>query len=382
MRWNSVLKGSVVAAIVACLPALCLAGNPHQVKARPASPTTTTTTDATSIVVDQGGYPNAVGVDAFGRPCAAYFKGNELRFAVNDGTSWKVQTVGPVGGDYGASVVSMAVDGQGHPGVAYYVSYDGGITVNRIGFAFFDGVAWKVETIDRNGFSPSMTFTAANGWAVAYVKFDGVGNVLNLAENSGSGWRISTVDASARSAGVSGGVRGPSIATDRLGNVGISYGYDIPAISKEVRYAYRAEGLWKISKILATDVATVTSVAFDSSNRPYVGYWARVSGSLNISASNGIGGWVNSVVPWAGTGSAGQISLAMDPTDTAFMSAFDNGSADLHLVSGRTGSFSSQILASSGAVGRSNSLTVSSASGQKCLTFSDQSLGVLKFRAF
>jgi hypothetical protein len=371
------------AILVALFPVLAEAGNGNQGHGSKPGPTTTTsksTSEMSSTVIDQGGFPNAEAVDGSGRPCTAYFNGPELKFAVFDGAAWQIQSLGRQGGDSGATAVSLAVDAQGHPGIVYYVPTELAVRVNRIGFATYDGATWSFKTIDTNGFSPSIAYSPTSGWVVAYVKFDAYGKLLNLAENSGAGWNISTVDPSARSAGTSGGIRGPAVAVDGFGNVGISYGFDIPNIIKAVRYAYRSNGSWTIRTVLSTDLASVTSLAFDANSKPYIGFWAAVSRSLNLFQFNGTG-WALSTLPWNGTGTAGQISLALDGSGAVYLTAYDSGSADLLMFSGSAGNFSSRMLASSGTVGQSNSLRPNRATGQKYVTFSDQTIHVLKFIA-
>jgi hypothetical protein len=107
-----------------------------------------------------------------------------------------------------------------------------------------------------------------------------------------------------------------------------------------------------------------------------------VSHTLSIAYWDALGGsWSRYALPWNGTGTAGQVSLAVGSTG-AYLTAYDNGSADLHLINATPGQFSSRVVASTGTVGKSNSVTMNPVSGQKCLTFSDQTMGVLNFAAF
>ncbi len=361
--------------LAASFPALASAGNGRG-NTKPTTTTTTTSTDMESVVVDQGGYPNAVAVDQAGRPCTAYFKGPELRFAVYDGASWSTQSIGLVGGDMGASAIDMTVDVFGHPVIAYNVPYEGGVKVGRIAVAAFDGTAWKVESVDIYGGSVSVAAGPAGEKFVAYSRSVSDGSVVQLAENTGSGWNISTVDNSNVSGG-SRSVSGVSVAVDGLGNPGVSYGYYVASVYRQVRYAYRTAGVWKVTPLIS-DVAQVTQVAFDFANKPCVSFWLSAA-SLRMAYADASGNWTNYALPWQGTGSAGQLSLSLDSSGVAYLTAFDSGSGDLHMLSGTPGGFKSQVLASSGAVGKSNSLHIDKSSGQRRVTFSDQTQGVLKF---
>jgi hypothetical protein len=347
---------------------------------KPGSGTTTTTTstsDSDSTTVDQGGYPNSVAVDSSGRPCTAYFAGKELKFAVFDGSSWRIQSLGLVGGDYGATSVSLAVSGQGQPAIAFSVPWVNGVNVHRLWVAWFDGTRWNMDLLDSGSFSPSMAFGADDSKLVAYTKSATGGNILNLAKNSGSGWTISTVENTPGGSSLR-VIYGPSMAVDSLGYIGISYGLDISNVLTETRYAYGSPGAWNV-KTLVSDVAYQTSVAFDAAtNRPRVAFWARLGGFF-LAAANGSGGWDHHQLPWAGTSTPGQIFLGIDPLGVNYVSAYDPGAADLHLISGTPGAFTTKVLASSGVVGKSNSLRVNRSTGEKALTFSDQSVGVLKY---
>ncbi len=348
-------------------------------KTKPTSPTSSTSTmESISTVVDQGGFPNAVGADAFGRPCVAYFEYGMLKFAVLNGSTWDISLVGPVGGDFGPATMDMAVDSFGRPTVVFLVTYEGGINRSRIKVASFDGTTWNVETIDANSGSPSIAVGPGGEKYVAYTQSVSGGLALRLAENHGSGWTRTTVDNS----NVSGGthiVYAPSVAVDSLGNVGISYGDLISTVRKQVRYAYRTGGSWQIS-VLHYDVGVVTQLRFDSSDQPHVAFWARTDG-LRMTARDG-SGWSRSTLPWTGSGSATSLSLVLDPLNVAHLTAYDNGSHDLHLYSGTAGNFQHQMAVSTGFVGRSHSMHFNRAVNKKCLTYSDQSNNQLKFMAF
>jgi hypothetical protein len=381
MARNHAIKYLATLALAASLPVFAFGANPHSSKPQPTptpTPTTSPAIEMSSTVIDNGGFPNATGLDVLGQPCTAYFAGRELKFADFNGATWVIQSVGFVGGDYGASSMDMAVDASGHPTVVFSVPWENGANSNHLYVASSDGTSWAVQSLALFSWAPSITIGPDGRKYIVYVTSGMSGSILKMAEGIGSSWTTSTVDDSNVTAGVR-NVYNPSVAVDGLGNVAASYGYYIQGVTKQVRYAYRSAGVWQ-TKPVFYDIGLSTDLAFDAANRPIVAFWA-AGGGLHMMYSDGAANWSNYLLPWSG-GIVGQISLLLGTSGTAYLSAFDGGAGDLRLISGSPGNYVNKLVASTGTVGKSNSSVINKSTGQKCVSFSDESAGALKVAGF
>jgi hypothetical protein len=185
------------------------------------------------------------------------------------------QTVDGLPGCGGA--LSLAVDGQGHPGIAYYDA-----THLDLKYAHFDGAGWSVQTVDAYrtvGQFPSLAFDGSGAPVIAYYQRS-LGD-LRVATFSNSVWRIATVDSSGDVG------RYPSVAIDSAtGQCGIGY---LDATDGWFKYATARRGRWYTSVV---DTATVMgggsiSVAFDRSHLPAMSYYDSYAGTIRYAHFDG-----------------------------------------------------------------------------------------------
>jgi len=281
---------------------------------------------------DPGRYSSMV-LDQEERPCVIYVDQDrmQLRYAAWDGSAWQIQAVDEGDWDYAFDYAGLALDGDGHPHVAYnrdnviggdelhYARWDGttwqtqkllskdvGSASNAaalvldsaerphivhgvwdgIAHTYWDGAAWQSETVDAQAeFSSSrlsLTIDDADRLHLAY--WDMTNEVLKYAYKDGAGWHVQTVDVEGRS---------PSIALDGAGRPHISYCRIPGSYCEELRYARWDGSMWQISTLEGTGDTTGartgfhTSLAFDSADRPRISYYNLDEGAVKYARWDG-----------------------------------------------------------------------------------------------
>jgi hypothetical protein len=237
-----------------------------------------------------------------------------LRYACKRDTVWYFEIVDTLGciGDHAA----IAVDLSGNPHIAYH-----NVLCGFLKYASRDDSSWHVDVVDRSesvGWYPSIAIDLKGIPHIAYHDYEQ--RDLKYARRHGGQWHIEIVD----SVGVVGEYA--SIAVDTLGRPHISYndgsndclkyvfkqngvwhsetvgllgehsslcldGGGYPHISSsgaEIRYAWRdAEGWHRES--LAHDTwegGNSTSLALDSTGRPFITFFDGLAGSLVFATFN------------------------------------------------------------------------------------------------
>jgi hypothetical protein len=184
-------------------------------------------------------------------------------------SSWLTSPV-----DSNVSFVSMKLDHQGSPRIAYSTYDDtNGYLVN---YAYRTGDLWTVTTI-ANGYYPSLALTSAGEPRISF--YDTQDLILKYAEWTGTYWNIQTVD-NVVYAGVY-----TSLALDPVtGQPHISYGR---RNTSELKYATLTAGNWVI-KTISGGMSYYTehsSLALDKSGRPHIAFLG--SNMLKLASLNG-----------------------------------------------------------------------------------------------
>jgi hypothetical protein len=234
--------------------------------------------------VDQGDWDYAfdyagLALDGDGHPHVAYnkgsvFWGNELHYARWDGAAWQIQTLPSKDVGSASNAAALVLDSAGRPHIVHGVW-------SGIAHTYWDGAAWQSETVDaqaKSSFSKfSLTIDGADKLHLAY--WDVTNEVLKYAYEDGAGWHVESVDDEGQS---------PSIALDSAGRPHISY-CRIPGIyCEELRYARWDGTQWQIS-ILEDGGRTGfhTSLAFDSADRPRISYYNLDEGAVKYARWDG-----------------------------------------------------------------------------------------------
>ncbi len=168
-----------------------------------------------------------------------------LKYAVSQGTGWDV-TVADNDKDVGSGC-SLAVDANGHPGIAYLDAYN-----EDVKYAWFDGTAWHTEVVkDTFGIYLSLAFDNQNNPRISYFDYFPQ-NDLVYAWKDGSGWHTEVVESEGvRSDGTVTGDVGKftSLAIDSYERANIVYFYE----SGDLKYAQQRDETWNILPITVTE---------------------------------------------------------------------------------------------------------------------------------
>jgi hypothetical protein len=168
---------------------------------------------------------------------------------------------------------SLALDSNGNPGIAYYDATNADL---KYAYLSSSSNSWQVQTVDSYGTvgeDPSLAFSRNNGAAISY--YDATHHALKLALTSSTGWTISVVDKSADVGRYSSMSLDPSRPT--ASKWAISYN---DTTHGTIKFAIQEKSSWTI-----TTVGTgsgPTSLAFDSSLEPAIGYYDRKDAAVEV----------------------------------------------------------------------------------------------------
>ena len=194
------------------------------------------------------------------------FDNKHLKFAMKNGGAWQTQTIDDgLGFDYGM-FSSLASDGSGGLGIAFYDATNG-----DLGYVVGDGtsgfnanaIEW-VDTANDVGRWPSLAYDLGTA-KIAY--HDNTTQHLMLAVRDGSGtWTPSIID-STDWVGAD-----TSMRIDKFGNVHIAY---FDGMNNDQKYAKYDGNTWTIATIAAAGAnGYYNNVALDPTNKPVFGWYS------------------------------------------------------------------------------------------------------------
>ena len=215
-------------------------------------------------IVDYGLYvgvdTNSLVLDDSGHPHVAYSLGvwgDDLKYAYYDGTAWIIQTVDSIG--FVGRRCSLALDSNNYPHISYYDFTNGSGK-----YAWYDGSNWQIETVEfgNNAFAwSSIALDSTNMPHIAYmVNFGGQTVKYAWKDNNGV-WQKETVETNI-------GGHYVSLALDSKNNPHVSY---LNWGSDDLKYATKSGGQW-ISETIDTEGGSEISIAVDSNDKPGISY--------------------------------------------------------------------------------------------------------------
>jgi hypothetical protein len=290
---------------------------------------------------------NSIAVDSMGYVHVSYqdMTNLDLKYSTNSGGQWTATTIDGLGATGFYS--SIAVDSKGFVHISYYDS-----TNEDLKYASNSGGSWINRTIDGAGAHVgeySAIGVDSNGKAhIAY--YDNTNQAIKYATNAGGSWVNMTVDATTND-----GYSSIHLAVDKNNKVHIDY-FDVEG--SKIKYANNVAGNWINETVVAGDTTKFTSIAIDSSSRPYIAYRDGVSGYLKVATNDG-SGWsfltidTSTLITW-------YVSLAIDSNDKLHIAYYDDNSNDLRYASNASGSWLYDVVDYFSDVGFFNSIAVDS----------------------
>lgn len=253
----------------------------------------------------------ALALDSTGSPVIAFvIAGAGVRLARPTPSGWQIEGIPGSSGAFG--MVSLALGPSDRPILSFFDAQ-----VGEVKFAEFDGVAWRVASIDR-------------------AHFEGY----------------------------------TSVALNRTGVPHLAY----PAPSGDLRHAYRSSSIWfteDADPVVVT--ARFPSIAFDLSERPQIAFYG--NGNLQFAHWTGFR-WTTEVVD---TGSNPQsVSLAIGPAGVPMIGYRSEEGQDLRLATWNGTAWNWEVVDSGGDTGWDVRLVLDSA-GEPHMSYYERISGLFRY---
>jgi len=273
------------------------------------------------MIVDQDGAYVSIAVDSSDHPHFAYVSKREtgLHYAHWDGARWHKQVVDPGHVNY---FTSIQVDSQGKPRISYYLYHlPTGDYSLHLKYAYFDGKAWYVQTIDprmHTGKMNSLALDREGNPHIAYSYLGTTGDML-YAHWHDSQWQFSAADLSRTENTYLG--YGNNIAVDAKSYPHIAY---FDNVKKIVKYASWDGSRWNtevVDHLVSLDDLDRIALKIDQQDRPHLAYYDPGAGILKY-AVRGPQNWNIETVDRQGNVGL-RPSLALDPHDEPYICYYD-----------------------------------------------------------
>jgi hypothetical protein len=258
---------------------------------------------------DVGGIDGAVSLalDEHGRYHVSYFDEDDLaiKYALWKDNAWDIQDV-ERGEGFAGWNTSLVLDEDDHPHISYY---------GRIGDSFFlkyarwTGSVWDIQVVDTSGDSgvfgnTSLALDGDGHPHIAYTTrtYDDLSGGLRYAHWTGSEWDIQVVDS---------GVKSVSLALDEHGYPHIVYSKEDNNKYLYTIYTYWTGSEWGVQILheIHDPFSISLSLALDGNGYPHLGYIRRDEDGSNLRHAYWTGNkWDAQIVD----GNADAVSLALD----------------------------------------------------------------------
>jgi hypothetical protein len=253
-------------------------------------------------------------LDRFGRPHLGYYEAEnrDLKYAYYDGVAWKIESV-DVEGDVGA-YTSLMLDQAGRPHISYYNH-----TTRDLKYAYYNGSDWINELVDGQDYAgrhSSLALDSSGHPHISYYHYRNPNDTeLRHAYYDGLAWRLEVVDNAPWSGWFT------SLVIDGDDRAHIAY-YN--AMVSDLRYAYKDGSLWQVETVESEGpVGYYVSLDVDAKGNPHISYYGADPKTLRYAYYDGTA-WLVEIVDRAG--SVGyHSSLALDLSDQPHVSYLGGG---------------------------------------------------------
>jgi len=272
--------------------------------------------------------PVSLALDAQDAPHIAYYDSYFMRFAFasNKTGNWFYRNIlGSVG--LAENAIRLAVSPQGQVGVSYFTHTLGPFRAT-LHHSTFLGNSWVDDPVlVQQGFggTPALAYASSGEPQIAF--FDGFSSRFRHATHSAAGW-VAQDAGSTQTHGASLTDRSPSLALNAQNAPRIAF-YD--SFRHELNYAFSDGGAWSTEVVdpapAQEDVGQDPSLALDSKDQPHIAYYDLSQGDLKY-ATYRHQAWI--VLRVATTGDVGRYSsLALDAQGLPHIAFYDATLGDL-----------------------------------------------------
>jgi hypothetical protein len=284
----------------------------------------------TMVVDRRAGSFDSLAVDSKGRPHISYNSPylTGLHYASWDGKNWDKIIIDPERTNH---YTSIQLDSHDQPRISYYrEEYPDQRNALYLKYAYFDGKAWYIQTVDRRFGTGKWNSLALDRTDRPYIAYSIVGSGdLGFAYLEESKWKIGVADAR-RSNGNNYVGNDNTIVLDSSGAPHVAY---LDGTRRAMKYAWREGNNWSVETVdlLAAipSEADRFSLKLDSHGQPHVAYYDAGAGALKY-ASRDAKGWHTEVV---GDGNVGEFpSLCFADNDEPYISYYAVVSGQLRIA--------------------------------------------------
>ena len=213
----------------------------------------------------------SIALDSSQRPHVLYATytttGGVLKYARRLAATWTITAVKPDDRTHPHGMPDLAMDTADHPHICYATT-----TEDVIRYGFFDGNAWRFETLAENmGYYPcSLALDAAGHPHVSYVSREIHGMMgLVYAHHDGASWHRMFIDDRL----LAGAWAGPWLALDAAGHPRVAYEIAEGA-GERLLYSVLSGAGWQSETVaaLADTLYDDVQLAIDAQGQPHISY--------------------------------------------------------------------------------------------------------------
>ncbi|MBN1425715.1 hypothetical protein JXA88_14265 [Candidatus Fermentibacteria bacterium] len=288
-----------------------------------------------------------------------------LRYAVNRGDAWTMETVDAVVGHS----TSLALTSSGIPCITYHDDHN-----DDLRYAHREASGWVIETVDTNGNvgrGPSLVLDAGDHPHISYCELGN--NLVKYAWNDGSGWAIQIADV---------GDDWPTETSLAMGNDGSVHIAFLARFSLEpdacvLKYAFRPGPAdpWQTDNLgFVNDEAASASIVLDQSGVPHVAFLG--DGDLKL-AYKDEAGW--HIEPLYAPGYGGDSPSLVIEGGTLHASFYELNVDALYYLVKTPESTSAELVDAEGSAGQGCSIAISSSNYPSLSYHFDELVDGLKY---